>query len=71
MSELMSGFSQSGVGRGTSSPDLGVGSMGMGVCQMGLLDGGSFLLVQNFLNGLSKWTLSCFSLSKEFSAPTL
>lgn len=39
MSELMSGFSKSGVGRGTSSPDLGVGVMGMGVCQMGLLDG--------------------------------
>lgn len=31
----------------------------------------TFLLVQNFLNGLSKWTLSCFSLSEEFSLPTL
>lgn len=41
MSELMNGFSQSGVGRGTSSPDLGVGAMGMGVCQVGLSDGGS------------------------------
>lgn len=67
----MSAFSQSGVGRGTSSPDLQVGPMGMGVCQMCLSDGGSFLLVQNFLHGLSKWPLSCFSLSKEFSPPTL
>ena len=72
MSELMSGFSQSGVGRGTSSPDQGVGGHGClpkGFARWSLLV--TFLLVLNFLNGLSKWILSCFSLNEEFSPPTL